>query len=431
MIINENIAKEWLKGLLKIDSVQSEAKENMPFGEGNRKALDYSLGLLESLGFKTKDLEGYCGYGDIGEGEMFGVLCHLDVVPISGEWKYPPFSATEENGKIFARGALDDKGPFIACLYAVAKLLSEGRKPTKKIRFILGCNEESGWACMDRYVKTEKLPDIGISPDADFPIINCEKGVVYHTLSHKLPDRVEYLKGGERGNMVADFAEAKVKSSEKLLEVLKVTDCEYEEDNGYVIIKTKGKSCHGSAPQEGENAIYKMFAILAQEHEIFQKMLKFVDFEGTEIGLNISDEVSGKHTHNMGKCETLFHVETYQLDVRFPISYKKEDITKLLKEKLDFLEVERGAFHDPLYVAEDDPLVVTLLNAYNKVMGTDEKPITIGGGTYARVLPKGVAFGMMFPKTECQIHCVDEYVLWEDFINASKIYCEAIKNLCF
>jgi len=144
MEINREMAIKWLTDILKFDSVETEAKENAPFGQGVADCLDYALSLLSSLGFSVKNIEGYCGYGEIGKGELFGILCHLDVVPASGKWTYPPFGAELHNNKIYARGALDNKGPFVCALYAVMRLIKEGKTPSRRIRFILGCDEESG-----------------------------------------------------------------------------------------------------------------------------------------------------------------------------------------------------------------------------------------------------------------------------------------------
>ena len=167
--------KTRLKEILRINSVQAPAENGMPFGKGAYDCLVYALDMMQKSGLTVKNIDGYCGWGEIGEGDLFGILCHLDVVPVGKGWRYPPFGATEENGKIYARGALDDKGPFMAAFFALERLLDEGLKPKKRIRFILGCNEESGWACMDRYKETEEMPALGFSPDADFPVINGEK----------------------------------------------------------------------------------------------------------------------------------------------------------------------------------------------------------------------------------------------------------------
>lgn len=432
MIIDKKTPIKWLKEILKFESVQGEALPMAPFGIENRRCLDFSLKLMSGLGFETKDIEGYCGYGEVGSGEMFGVLCHLDVVPVGSGWTYPPFAATEVNNKIYARGALDDKGPFICCLYAVARLLSEGFVPKKRIRFILGCNEESGWKCMDRYVLTEELPKIGISPDSDFPVINCEKGIVYHKIIKKLPKGIISINGGSRANMVPDYVSA-VLSNKVYGEFILQAGVPFDYDkDGNILVNFTGKANHGSAPSGGDNAIYKLFKLLGQREEIFAQLYEiFSNHNGSKIGLNLKDEKSGDLTLNLGTIKTDSDKLIMELDIRHPISYDKDDITEILRRGLKDYKVEQTFFHKPLYVDENHFLVKTLLRAYNKVMNTNAKPITIGGGTYARVLPLGVAFGPIFPGSNAKIHCVDENIDLDDFYKAAEIYYNAIKELCF
>ena len=429
--MNFEQAKQELKKILAIDSVESEALEGMPFGKGVNDCLIYSLDMLSKYGFKVKNGNGYYGYGEVGEGELFGILCHLDVVPVSKGWTYPPFSATEVDNKIYARGALDDKGPFISILYALTRLLDEGKVPTKRIRIILGCDEESGWLCMDEYVKHEEMPVLGISPDGDFPVINCEKGIVYHQIKYPLPEGLVYLKSGQRANMVPDEASAKVKATPSILSELLKKDCSYELDGEYVTITTYGKSAHGSHPESGENALIKLLDVLSCDYDFAKDVYNgFKSYDGRGVGLMISDKKSGALTLNLGTGNSVDNEIVFELDIRHPITLNKNQVTEILASHLQG-KVEQGFYHLPLFVDEDHVLVKTLLSAYNEVMQTNAKPITIGGGTYARVLPCGVAFGPCFPGSDGNVHGVDEFIDLDEFKKASDIYYKALKELCF
>lgn len=432
MNINRETAINWLTSILKFSSVEENALPDAPFGKAVDDCLIYALDLLKELGFSTKNVEGYCGYGEIGEGELFGILCHLDVVPVGGNWTYPPFGAELHNNKIYARGALDDKGPFISALYACMLLIKEGYKPKKRIRFILGCDEESGWECMNRYNRTEEMPVMGISPDSDFPVINCEKGIVYHTLKHKAPDFVMEIGGGERANMVPDYAYTVVKNIPQISAAVQSQNvCNYNIYKDTIKIIAKGKSAHGSHPEDGDNAILKILKVLSFDKAFADMYYAFSNCNGKNAGLELSDAQSGKLTLNLGTVTMVDNGQiSYQLDIRHPISYTKEQVTALLKENVS-CEVIQGFFHLPLYVPKDHPLVVTLLKAYNKVMKTNAEPISIGGGTYARMLPLGVAFGPEFPGSKAGIHCVDEYIDLDEFDKAVEIYYEAFKELLF
>jgi len=425
-------ALDFMKKLISFDSAEGEAAEGAPFGVNVRRCLDFALSEMEKYGFKVKNGEGYYGYGEIGEGELFGVLSHLDVVPKGDGWTFDPFAATEKDGKIYGRGALDDKGPYAACFFAAVKLLSEGYKPTKKLRFILGCDEESGWKCMEKYCEKETLPAIGFSPDGDFPVINCEKGIVYHTLKFHLPKETESFKGGERANMVPNRAEVVFERSGAILDALEKNGVEYTRVGKRIAVSADGVSAHGSHPEAGDNAIIKLLGKIAPIDEKFRILYeKFSRYDGSGAGLKMSDKESGDLTLNLGCARTENKEIIFELDIRHPISYKKDEITEILKRELNGIEVEQGFYHLPLYVAEDNELVKSLLGAYNKVTGENATPVSIGGGTYARVLPLGVAFGPCFPNGNSGMHCADEYMEISDFVKMMKIYEEAFKKLCF
>ena len=207
----EEIALTNLQKLLQIDSVLDESTISVgaPFGKGIRDALEFFLKLAESDGFKTFNDEGYAGIIEYGEGEEVAVLCHLDVVPTGNNWKYPPFSAAIEDGKVYARGAMDDKGPTVAAYYALKMLKDLNVKLNKKIKIILGTDEETGWRGISHYKEKYGLPEIGFAPDADFPLIYGEKGIIHTVVENSDTDEdIVYVKGGERFNVVIDYCEA-------------------------------------------------------------------------------------------------------------------------------------------------------------------------------------------------------------------------------
>ena len=194
-----------LKGLIAIPSLRcdEERREGAPFGEGPRQALDYMLELGSASGFDTKDAEGYAGVISMGEGEQsVGVLGHLDIVPVGEGWTKDPFACTEEDGYLFGRGVVDDKGPALAGFYAM-KMLKDNHVPlNKKIMLILGCDEESGMECMDYYKEHGEIPQCGIVPDADFPVTYGEKGGLHVLLKGKADTKIVSMHAGTRPNIV-------------------------------------------------------------------------------------------------------------------------------------------------------------------------------------------------------------------------------------
>ena len=177
--IEDNLGniKNDLKELVSYKSVLCD--DELPFGSENRKVLDASLKIMDRLGFKTKNLDYYCGYGEVGQGDkLVGIAAHLDVVPVSDGWNSDPFVLTEKDGKLYGRGVSDDKGAAVASMYALKYLIDEKYPFKKRVRLILGCNEENGSMCIRHYVKNDEAIDYGFTPDGDFPGIYAEKGMI-------------------------------------------------------------------------------------------------------------------------------------------------------------------------------------------------------------------------------------------------------------
>lgn len=407
-----NFIKNSLSDLVSVPSVKAKAEPGKPFGAEIDRALQKMLALCGELGFKTRNVDGYCGVAEIGEGECFGILAHLDVVPVGGGWESDPFTLTERDGRLYGRGTCDDKGPALACLYAVKAILDEGLVPKKQIRFIFGCDEESGWGCMKYYKTKERMPDVGISPDADFPVINCEKGILHLKLSFPAIEGIERIEGGQRPNMVPDRCEAVANGKS------------YE---------TKGVAAHGSTPELGKNAVVDMLRKIASESVGAKEYVcMFEHTDGAGLDIDCSDEVSGKLSMNLGVVKGDESGVDFTIDIRFPITKKKDDIIAKIQEISKDLVITELEYQAPLYVAKDHELVTELMSAYISVTGDKTaEPITIGGGTYARALPVGVAFGISFPGEEGVAHMPNEYVSIESLKKSFEIYYRAIKSLCF
>ena len=169
-----------LQKWVRIPSVKAEPAPGAPFGPECRRALDAALEDAANMGFSVKNYEGYAGDVEMGEGDeadTLGILCHLDVVPAGDGWAVDPFAAVIEGDKMYGRGTGDDKGPAVAALYAMKAVKDAGIPLKRKVRLILGCDEESGWEDMAYYQAHAQMPAQGFSPDANFPVINTEKGL--------------------------------------------------------------------------------------------------------------------------------------------------------------------------------------------------------------------------------------------------------------
>ncbi|HHV25839.1 dipeptidase PepV [Anaerosalibacter bizertensis] len=443
--------------IVRIKSVEGEGKPGMPFGEGPYNALKYALDIAEDMGFKTKNLDGYAGHADFGEGdETIGILVHLDVVPEGDGWTYPPYSGEIHDGKIFGRGTLDDKGPAIASLYAMKALKEANVSLNKKIRIIFGTNEETGWGCMKYYFEHEKAPDMAFTPDADFPVIHGEKGIIAFDLVKKIENNscgdisIKSIKGGNAVNMVPDYCEAilEVKDMDYIENKLKNFkekndyDISIEEKDGIVKVIAKGSSAHGSTPEKGENAITYLMLFLGEILDCNCDICDFIKIynekialkhNGEGIGCGFEDEVSGKLNFNPGVIKTEDGKITLSINIRYPIKSSSEEVYNGIRKELEGTGIELIEDDDemkPIYVPKNDPLVEKLMKVYKEETGDlDSEPITIGGGTYARAMDNAVAFGPVFPGQEEVAHQKDEYISIEHLMKMAKIYAKALYEL--
>lgn len=434
---------ENLGRLVAIDSQLGTPAKGMPFGEGPARALEEGLKIAKELGFETVNLDNYCGYAQMGEGEdIIGIAGHLDVVPAGGDWKHEPFKVTREGDYVYGRGTTDDKGPVIEALYAMKLLRDSGVKINKRVRLIMGCNEETGSKCMEHYNEVEEELSCGFTPDGNFPCIHGEKGML-GMRAYSKNTRIISMNGGFVPNAVCDSCTTVIPASdgmkeriEKTLSETKLQTYKVTEENGQISIYAKGVSAHASTPTLGVNAAGVTFECLAKAG--FED--DFVEFynthigtscDGSGIGLKYEDEY-GELTLCNGIVKTQDGVITCTIDIRVPVTLKEDEVRKMCEGKLEDENgrIEIKHMNAPLFFPRESPLVEALYKAYVDVTGdTDNKPMVIGGGTYAKSLKNIIAFGPEKPGVDYRIHSSDEFIRVSDMEEAVLIYMEAIKNL--
>ena len=453
-----NHKEDLLKDLFELLSVRSilgtDITEETPFGSGPREALDLILSFGKRDGYKTKLVENKAGHIEVGQGEeLFGILGHVDVVPVvEADWTSHPFKPEIRDGKIFARGSLDDKGPTMAAYYAVKLLDKLSVKWNKRVRVIIGSDEETGFRCVEAYFKHEEQPASGFTPDAMFPLVYAEKARA--TFDHKLKFvdedgqynyKLVKFNGGQVLNMVVASAKAELEGEasdikEKFENFLAQEKLEGEVEVGNTIKLTlKGKAAHGSTPQYGINGATKLAEFLSTLG-LDNNGKNFVDYIveklandpfGEKLGINYSDDEMGEATYNYGILEYDLErkIGLVSTDCRHP---KKFDLVDRLNGiKVDNIDIEVTSTKEAHYVPKDDELVTTLMDVYRKHTGdTKNDAFVLGGGTYARCLKKGVAFGLLFPGKEDTMHQANEYLEVEDLLLATAIYAEGIYKLC-
>ncbi len=358
--------------LVRIDSVEGEASNDAPFGAGVRQALLKALDISSRLGFETVSLDNYIGYAQYGTGED-GYACaigHVDVVPVGEGWKQPPFSGHMENGTIYSRGVLDNKGPVMACLYGLAALKKLGLSLKRPVRIIFGCDEESGFEDLKYYLTKEKPPVYGFTPDCKYPVVYSERGRA-----------VVRIYGGKE-NLEPFFHFV----------------------NEYFI----------GAKNTGDRLGIDFF------HEEYGVM----EMRGYKLGcVKTQDGISDK----AGSPDKV----SFDVTLSYPGGFAIEQIMEKIQAKAQEagLQAELDMNYNPVIFEKDSPMVKALQESYEIVTGKDGSPVTTTGGTYAKALPGIVPFGPSFPGQKGIGHNPNEWMTVDDLMANARIYALALYRL--
>lgn len=436
-----------LSDLIRYPSVSEESDNpEVPFGKNCNEVLEAFLNKAESLGFRTKNVDNYCGYIEFGEGsELVGIVGHLDVVPALEEdgWTTPPFEPSIRDGKLYGRGSIDDKGPVVASLYAM-KTIMDTTKVNKRVRLFVGLNEEKNWKCINHYKEIEEWPSIGFSPDANFPAIYAEKGIMSVSLkkSFYLND-VEIINIDCKNNainVVPKYASITLRFTR---EPRVLPDTDKVKVNSLssqtVMIESFGTASHASHPELGDNAIKNLVEYLLVNFShpstyLFDLINKgFFDlYSPAFLSESKIEDESGMLSSNVASMSYENGNLIFKTNLRVPVTYSLDDIFNLyfkLKDIYPDIELDKFGIQEPLYVEKDSHLVKTLVDIFNKKTGSNAEPIAIGGGTYARAFKNFVSYGANFPGDTDMCHQVDEFVYIDKLITSAKIYAEAIYEL--
>jgi succinyl-diaminopimelate desuccinylase len=438
--------------LLRIPSVKGSATPGAPYGVETARALTYTLGVAEKHGLTIRNLDGYAGHAELrGDGvpadaDIVGVLAHVDVVPEGDGWKHPAFGGVIDNGILYGRGAVDDKGPAVAGLYAILALAACKIPVSKRIRLILGTDEESGFGCVAHYFANEEMPVTGFTPDGRFPVIFAEKGIANLNVEHGGPLsagalNIVSLRAGRRSNMVPDLADAVLTGTaeeiERFVSTIPFAQRENVDQTGKSVrVAVHGISAHGSTPKEGVNAVVVFLKALEESgyplSPLAQQTLAWAeDTTGGTLGIAGQDEIAGELTSNLGIASYESGKLSLTFNIRYPVSWTIDDLLGKATPVVEGAGAKLASHVDqaPLYVPVDDPLLETLLDVYRSETGDNRPPLTMGGGTYARVMRKGVAFGPEFDGPTGGAHQPNEHWPMDHLIRATKIYARALARL--
>ncbi len=445
-----------LKSLVDIKSVREDAKEGMPFGEGPAKALNEAIKISAYHGFDTINFENFAGEITFGEDPVLMLLAHLDVVDEGDFWTKEPYNMIIEDGKAYGRGTTDDKGAALCCLYAIKAVRELFGTPKRGVRLVMGCGEETGSEDMDYYFSKRDFLPYTLSPDADYPLINLEKGRFAPDFTKKTDNTgdvtVISFTGGNTKNIVPCKACAVISGIEEkeITDIIK--ECEAatgvkfsvsKNDTG-LEISALGVSSHAAHPEGGNNAgtalVYLINRLPLSENETalsfraLEKLFPHNETDGKSAGVKMSEEKSGALTLNFGVLHFSEGIFRAALDLRCPLGATEENVKSVIEKKLTENGFSFSGDTDmtPVhFVPEDAPIIQTALKVYEEYTGLKGECLSIGGGTYVHGIEGGVAFGIEFHGTDYRIHGADEFAVIDELLLTAKMYAAIIYELCY
>lgn len=454
-----------LSALVRIDSQRGEPKEGMPYGEGPARAIAAAEELITKYGFAVKNYGNRVVTGDFSsEEKALDILAHLDVVPVTEDWTVTkPFEPKIVDGRIYGRGTADDKGPAVAALYAMRAIKELGVPLKKSVRLVLGSDEECGSSDLKYYYGIEEEAPYTFTPDADFPLINIEKGRFAKSFSAKFEDngalpKIVSMKSGAKVNVVPQKAEAVVAGIEKA--VLEAAAEKTAEATGVLftikasiaasenvpaetyVISARGQAAHASTPQEGKNALTATLQLLAElpiaDSEGYSRlmglhqMFPYSDTCGKALGIWRSEPQSGELTMCFSVLEYTPTGICGEFDSRLPVGCTEENTSRPVESAFTAHGMALGdtKISDPHCVPGDSWFVKTLLGSYERYSGVKGEPLSTGGGTYVHDLKRGVAFGCASPDVDNRMHGDDEFMVIDCLLMSAKIFADAIVKIC-
>lgn len=419
---------------IRIPSTKSTPAPGAPYGVETVRALEDFLAQAAADGFRIRNLDGHAGWIEYGEDDparpIIAAVCHLDVVP-AGDWE-EAFTPQLDGSIMTGRGSSDDKGPAVACYFALRDLREADYRPDCRLRLILGLDEESGMGCMAHYNEVDEAPAAAFTADAGFPVIHAEKGLLQFQIRIPVSAEDEDEPGLRLMRVIAGSRPNVIPGTCRLLWRLA--------DGSTETCDVEGVQGHAAAPEDGKNAISlamdmaaRRFAAAGQSSSLVTAYQDLIGLEtdGSRLGIAGSDEVSGQLTMNVGLIDLDSSGVSLTCDIRYPVTWQLDDLLAKMRARVGEHGGQVHVIHhsEPLYLPKDHPLVTTLTKVYRAAGGENTEPLAMGGGTYARSLPNTVAFGPGLPGDDGGAHQTGESVNLASLSRARKIYTSAFRAL--
>lgn len=388
--------------------------------------------------------------------ETVAFHAHADVVPANAaDWilddgtQLDPFTLTEIDGRLYGRGAEDNKNGIVAVLYAMRVIVQENLPVQRTLRLLVDTTEETTGEAMPYYLERNPVPDFNIALDGGYPVIIAEKG--YGTLLARFPFRTSvgegveliHLTGGLAGNQIPGSATATLLAADPAETAVRLQQLgvNYVMLNGYdfeitamaladrVEVRVIGTSAHSSEPWTGVNPVARLLDFLYESgHVVYMKdnhltdailyaVSNFgLDFTGRQLGINFTDDFMGPLTASL----TYVNVDETGMELitnlRVPrgrdIEELKQDILNRLNEwsalsnlTLDLqLDIAQPMFRNP-----EGQWIQTLLDVATENLNLPREFLSSDGATSIHELPNGVQFGLAMPGIKYTGHNDNEF----------------------
>jgi len=323
------------------------------------------------------------------------------------------------------------------------------------VRIILGSGEETGFDDVKQYLKKNTPPPNVFTPDAEYPVVNIEKGRFMPVFGAKwekdtaLP-RIKEIIGGKTPNVVPNHSQAVIEGFSK--EDTEKFCREYSDKTGVALsvvsdgdiltITAEGTAAHASMPERGNNAQTALIEMLAAMPFAKSKGFEYLcalnrlfphgDYRGKAVGIDMSDEKTGRITVNFGVIRFSELEFSGNFDSRTPSCADDVDLLEMTRAALrrEGMEI---TYHDITgchITPEETPFVQSLMSVYEEYTGQPGKCISMGGLTYVHDIPGGVAFGCVMPGDDNRAHGANEYISLEQFVLSAKMFTQVIIDMC-
>lgn len=370
---------KFLRDLISIPGESCTEEKVIKRIEAEMKAVGFDKVEIDALG----NVLGYMGTGPT----LIAYDAHIDTVGVGNldNWEFDPYKGFETETEIGGRGASDQLGGIVSSVYG-AKIMKDLDLLSDKFTVLVTgtvMEEDCDGLCWQYIIKEDKIrPEFVV-------ITEPTDGNIYR---------------GQRGRME-------------------------------IRVDVKGISCHGSAPERGDNAIYKMADIL-QEVRALNDKLHYDEFLGkgtvttSEIFFTSPSRCAVADSCSISLDRRLTNGETHEMaleEVRnLPSCQKYGAVVSMYKydrPSWTNLVYPTECYFPSWVIPEDHPATLAMVEAFRGMYGEPKVDkwtfSTNGVSIMGRYNIPCIGFG---PGKEAQAHAPNEKTWKEDLVRCAAVY---------